>query len=186
MKSLVRVQKAVKVFRILAKIAFICSIVGAACCAIGAVFCGISAFNETVRAMVVKEAETFEPKKAVSACVCSAISCGFGIAVSYLNLRFFEAVQAEGTPFSKPLVSFLRRLGVKLIILSLVESIVIAVFTAIMHTSADYSGGGITLGIAYLLVSLLTDYGADLVKNDGQKKDKPLSSEETENVSNEE
>lgn len=169
MKSLQRVQTATKIFRILAKIGFICSIVGAACCVIGAIFCGISAFSETLRDLIVQNAQSYNAKEAVSACICAAVSCGFGIAVSYLNLRFFAAVQAEGTPFTKPLVAALRKLGVKIIILSLVESIAIAVFTAIMHTSTDYSGGGaIGWGIACLLVSLLTDYGADLLKNNGQ------------------
>lgn len=169
MKSLQRVQTATKIFRILAKIGFICSIVGAACCVIGAIFCGIGYFSETLRDLIVQNAESYDAKEAVSACICAAVSCGFGIAVSYLNLRFFSAVQAEGTPFTKPLVAALRKLGVKIIILSLAESIAIAVFTAIMHTSCDYSGGGaIGMGIFYLLVSLLTDYGADLLNNKEQ------------------
>ena len=185
MKSLQRVQKAVKIFRILWKIAFICSIVGAVCCAIGAIFCGVCAFNETLREMIVREAESFRPKEGVSACVCAAISCGFGIAVSRLNLQFYNAVLAEGTPFTKPLVAKLRRLGVLTIILSLAEAIAIGILTAAMNTRADYSGGSsVALGIAYLLVSLLTDYGADLLKNDGQKQDEPLTGNADANDSN--
>ena len=169
MKSLQRVQTATKIFRVLAKIGFVCSIVGAACCVIGAIFCGIGYFSETLRDIIVQNAESYDAKEAVSACICAAVSCGFGIAVSYLNLRFFSAVQAEGTPFTKPLVASLRKLGVQIIVLSVAQSIVLAVITALMKTHSEYSGGeAIAWGIACLLVSLLTDYGADLLNRKEQ------------------
>ena len=163
MKSLQRVQTVAKIFRVIAKIGYVCSIIGVTCCVIGAIFCGISGANETIREWIVKNGETFRPKEGVSACVCAAISCGFGIAICRYNVQYYSAVLAEGTPFTKPLVSKLRRLGVLTIVLSVAEAIVIAVFTACMKTEADYThASGVATGIAYLLVSLLMDYGADI------------------------
>lgn len=156
MKSLQRVQKAANVLRILAKIGYILTIVGA-------IFCGIFGSNATVREWLAKEGTTFVTREYVCYCVCAAIGCASGIALAYFNLRFYEAELAAGTPFTKPLVKELRKLGLLHILLPIAASIVVAVVSAAMHTDVNFdTAGGISAGIAYLLLSLPADYGADL------------------------
>ena len=163
MKSLQRVQKAANVLRILAKIGYIFAIVGTVSCVLGAIFCGIFGSNARVQEWLVKEGETFVTREYVCSCVCGAIGCAFGIALAYFSLRFYEAELAAGTPFTKPLVKEMRKLGLLHILLPLAASIIVAIVSAAMHTEIDFdSVGGITAGVAYLLLSLPADYGADL------------------------
>lgn len=163
MKSLQRVQKAANVLRILAKIGYILTIVGTIFCVLGAIFCGIFGSNATVREWLAKEGTTFVTREYVCYCVCAAIGCASGIALAYFNLRFYEAELAAGTPFTKPLVKELRKLGLLHILLPIAASIVVAIVSAAMRTDVNFdTAGGISAGIAYLLLSLPADYGADL------------------------
>ena len=163
MKSLQRVQKAANVLRILAKIGYIFAIVGTVCSILGAIFCGIFGSNARVQEWLAQEGEAFVPREYVCHCVCAAIGCAFGVALALFNLRFYEAELAAGTPFSKPLVKELRKLGLLHILLTLAVSVIVAIVSSAMHTDVNFdSAGGITAGIAYLLLSLPMDYGADL------------------------
>ena len=155
MKSLQRVQKAANVLRILAKIGYILTIVGTIFCVLGAIFCGIFGSNATVREWLAKEGTTFVTREYVCYCVCAAIGCASGIALAYFNLRFYEAELAAGTPFTKPLVKELRKLGLLHILLPIAASIVVAIVSAAMRTDVNFdTAGGISAGIAYLLLSL--------------------------------
>ncbi len=185
MKSLQRVQKAANVLRILAKIGYVFAIVGTIFCVLGAIFCGIFGSNAHVQEWLAKEGETFVTREYVCYCVCAAIGCASGIALAYFNLRFYEAELAAGTPFTKPLVKELRKLGLLHILLPIAASIVIAIVSAAMHAKADFDiAGGISAGIAYLLLSLPADYGADLAALSPDARNEKIADEEKQDEEN--
>ncbi len=191
MKSLQRVQKAAKILRIIAKIGYILAIVGTACCALSAILCGVFGNNEQFQKALAKEGETFVTHEYVCRCVCGAIACAAGIAVSFFTLRFYDAELAAGTPFTKPLVKEIRKLGRLHIILTFAAAIVIAVIATAMHTEINNitaSGSSITAGIAYLLLSLPMDYGADLAARvqSGENSEQTAKNEENQNEENRE
>lgn len=187
MKSLQRVQKAAQILRILAKIGYIFAIVGTVCSVLGAIFCGVFGSNARVQEWLAKEGETFVTREYVCHCICGAIGCAAGIAVAYFTLQFYDHELAAGTPFAKPLVKEIRKLGLLHILLPLAASIVVAVVSAAMHTEVDFNASGsITAGIAYLLLSLPMDYGADLsaLVPTAEKPEKPLENAENQSEEN--
>ena len=189
MKSLQRVQKAANVLRILAKIGYIFAIVGTVSCVLGAIFCGIFGSNARVQEWLVKEGETFVTREYVCHCICGAIGCAAGIAVAYFTLRFYDQELAAGTPFAKTLVKGIRKLGLLHILLPLAASIVVAIVSSAMHTKVDFNASGsITAGIAYLLLSLPMDYGADLsaLVPNAEKPEKALENAENQSEENHE
>ena len=169
MKSLNRVQKAAKIIRILLKIGYIASIAGATCCVIGAILCGVLSGNEAFREALASAEKTLTVKEAAGACVCAAIDCGFSIALCALSLKFYDHELAAGTPFEKSLAKEMRSLGLYHIILPVCAAIVTGIVASFLKLSADFSEtAGVSAGIAYLLLSLLLDYGAD-VKSGAEK-----------------
>ena len=100
----------------------------------------------------------------------SALLSAILLTFAYLYLK---AEQADGTPFTHRGAEQIRRLGVRTIVLSIVNvALTKAVFAAsALPAYADTDRGnfsGVTLGITLLLVSLIFRYGAELEEKHAQ------------------
>ncbi len=100
----------------------------------------------------------------------SALLSAILLTFAYLYLK---AEQADGTPFTHRGAEQIRRLGVRTIVLSIVNvALTKAVFAAsALPAYADADRGnfsGVTLGITLLLVSLIFRYGAELEEKHAQ------------------
>ncbi len=174
MKSLRTVQVLAKIGKVLSKIVFICSIVGAALCVAGIVSYaflgdgGVKIGGVTLRAFIEKEAglSTAETYAAMATGLVFLIA---EIVVSALAVRYFRHELEAGTPFTAPLARELRTLGIVDICVGLGASVICGIVLAVMkvvgQTASNVSYGGsfsAGLGIAMIVVSVLCDYGAEI------------------------
>ncbi len=163
MKSLNRVQTMVKVFKILATIAFVCCIISTVGCALGAIIVNAVGENAEFIKMLEQEGVAYDRNIYVCACVCAAVESVLGIYIAYLNKTMFKKELEKGTPFDKDIVALVRKNAVIQIVASIVAAIAVAIIIACFNAKLDISNGAaVGTGIFYLLLSLLLDYGADL------------------------
>ena len=170
MKSLETVQKTFRVFQILTKIAMILSFVWAGLSALG-LLCGIvwnggGAVIGADRELLYTLTETNGLAQLIAVLLGEAImALTDGVLLSFA-CRYFQAEQADGTPFTHRGADQIRRLGIRTIILPLVAAIVVAVICAafdLPQGSVEWSNlTSLGLGIALILVSLIFRYGAEL------------------------
>ena len=178
MKSLRTVQVLAKIGKVLSKIVFICSIVGAALCAAGIVSYALMGDGAlkiggvTIRSFIEKEAG-INVAETYAAMATGLVFLLAEIAVSYLAVRYFRHELEEGTPFTAPLARELRILGIVDICVGLGASIICGIVLAVMNvvgkTVNNVSYGGsfsAGLGIAMIVVSVICDYGAELRKGE--------------------
>ena len=172
MKSLQTIQKTFRVFQILAKIAFVFSIVGASICAAGAL-CAIawhtggqvfSLFGEPITFYVGKESMNQAVAVLLSDMVCLITDA---VLLAFAG-GYFKTEQAEGTPFTEKGADLLRKLGIRCIWMPIVAIVIASVITVCL--GAERSGDignlpGLVTGIVLILASLIFRYGAELEKN---------------------
>ena len=168
MNTLQTIQKTFRVFHVLAKIAFIFSIVGAALCAVGAL-CAVSGLTVgtglTVFGQPVMSFGSSSVNYALAALLSDmVILIGDAILLGFTG-RYLALEQAEGTPFSENGANSLRRLGIRYIyipiVTAVIASVIIVAFDA--EPGRDISNlPELTTGIAFILTSLIFRYGAEL------------------------
>lgn len=169
MKSLKRIQTMAKVFKILSTVAFVGCIVGAVFSVIGCAVTPLIANSETLQKYLTDSGAAFEWKSYLATCICSALACGAWIYLGYENKEFYKAELEAGNPFNKKIVGYIRKLAIECVVAACIASVIGGIICAIFHVEVkNFSVGGIGLGLVYLLVSLILDYGADL--NEGKKK----------------
>lgn len=169
MNSQQRVQKIAKVFYIFAKITYYCSMIGVVFCVLGSIFTGIFWNNPDFLRYLVQIEAGLNPKLALTYCICGAIECGVGIALYYYVVRLYEEELAIGSPFNKQVAEKTRKVSLLHIFLPICGNIVCGIVILCMGiTSADvYGWSGIGVGIVYLILSFIFDYGADInLKNE--------------------
>ncbi len=104
MKTLQSIQKTFRVFQILAKIAFIFSIIGASCCALGALCVGVwnnggqvfSLFGQPIIAFAQGE----NLRQAYGVMLSDLVYLTTDAILLGLAGQFFKTEQAAGTPFT--------------------------------------------------------------------------------------
>ena len=168
MKTLQTVQKTFRVFQILAKIAFIFSIVGAALCAVGAL-CAVSGLTFGTGLTVFGQPVMSYGSSSVNYVLAALLSdmvilIGDAILLGFTG-RYLALEQAEGTPFTENGANTLRRLGIRYIyipiVTAVIASVIIVAFDA--EPGRDISNlPELTTGIALIITSLIFRYGAEL------------------------
>ncbi len=177
MKSLEMIQKTFRVFQILTKIAMILSFVWAGLALLG-MLCGVVWYQGgsvigADQALLYTLTETNGLTEMIGTLlveIIAALTDGILLAFAY---SYLKAEQADGTPFTHRGAEQIRRLGVRTIVLSIVNvALTKAVFAAsALPAYADADRGnfsGVTLGITLLLVSLIFRYGAELEEKHAQ------------------
>lgn len=122
MKSLQTIQKTFRVFQILTKIAFICSIVGASVCAVGAL-CAVTWYNGgEVFSLFGEPVTVFASGKGLNQTLAVLLSELILLVTEAFLLvfagRYFKTEQAEGTPFTENGADLIKKLGIRCIWMS--------------------------------------------------------------------
>ena len=168
MNTLQTIQKTFHVFHVLAKIAFIFSIVGAALCAVGAL-CAVSGLTVgtglTVFGQPVMSFGSSGVNYALAALLSDMVILISDAVLLGFTGRYLALELAEGTPFTENGANTLRRLGIRYIyipiVTAVIASVIIVAFDA--EPGRDISNlPELTTGIAFILTSLIFRYGAEL------------------------
>ena len=168
MNTLQTIQKTFRVFHVLAKIAFIFSIVGAALCAVGAL-CVVSGLTDVSGLTVFGQPVMFFGSSGVHYALAALLSDMVILISDAILLGFTDRYLAleltEGTPFTGNGANTLRRLGIRYIyipiVTAVIASVIIVAFDA--EPGRDISNlPELTTGIVLIITSLIFRYGAEL------------------------
>lgn len=169
MKSLETIQKAVRVFQILTKIAMILSFVWAGLALLGmlcgAVWYGGGTVVGVGKAQLYSLTKTGGLIQMIAVLLADAILALTDGTLLAFALAYFKAERADGTPFTHRGADQIRRLGIRTIVLPIVAAIVVAVIYAAfdLPRSADWGNlTSVSMGIVLILASLIFRYGAEL------------------------
>ena len=169
MKSLQIIQKTFRVFQILAKIAFVFSIVGASLCAVGAL-CAMtwynggqvfSLFGQPIAAFAAGE----NLQQAYAVLLSDVVYLSTNAVLLAFAGQYFKAEQADGTPFTERGANHIRKLGIRCIWMPIVAVVIASVITVCLgvEQSGDVSNlPSVITGIVLILASLIFRYGAEL------------------------
>lgn len=169
MKSLQSVQKAFRVFQILAKLAFIFSIVGASICAVGAL-CAVAWHNGGTVFSLFGEPITFyaggeDMRQAMAVLLSDLVYLTIDAILLFFAGRYFKTEQAEGTPFTENSANLIRKLGIRCIWMPIVAIVIASAITVCLgaEQNGDVSNlPSVVTGIVLILASLIFRYGAEL------------------------
>ena len=169
MKSLQTIQKTFRVFQILAKIAFVFSIVGASICAVGAL-CVMTWYNGGQVFTLFGEPLTFfadgeDLKQTLAMLLSGLVYLTTDAILLGLAGQFFKTEQAAGTPFTEDGANRIRKLGIHCIWMPIVAVVIASVITVCLGVEqrGDVSNlPGVVTGIVLILASLIFRYGAQL------------------------
>jgi len=172
--SLTTIQKLAKFARVLCRIAFVFSLIGAIGCLIGIICLGagwygsIQLGNITLHSIIEKSTEMSIGSMYASMAVGFILSLG-EVFLSKLSENYFRHELAAGTPFTLEGAAELKKLGILTICIPIVAmalagisyTVINSHFENVMDMHID-SYASVGLGIAFLIVSLLCRYGAEL------------------------
>ena len=169
MKSLLTIQKTFRVFQLLTKIAFICSIVGASICAVGAL-CAMAWYTGgQVFSLFGEPVPMFANGEDLNQMLAVLLSNLILLVTDAILLAFagqyFKTEQAEGTPFTESGANRIRKLGIRCIWMPIVAVVIASVITVCLgvEQSGDVSNlSSAVTGIVLILASLIFRYGAEL------------------------
>ena len=177
MKTLQTIQKTFRVFQILAKIAFVFSVIGASFCAVGALCAVVWYTGGQVFTLFGEPVTVFASGEGVNQALAVLLSDLILLVTEAILLGFaggyFKTEQTEGTPFTENGANLMKKLGIRCIWMPIV-SIVIA---AVINTCLGVKGGDVSnlpsviTGVVLILASLIFRYGAELeTKGEGAEE----------------
>lgn len=161
-----------KLGRILSKIAFICSIVGLSLASIGLIsfalgFDGVKLGGVTIKGLI-EENANMSMTAIYASTIGVIILCIGEIVLAYYAVKFFELCLKEKTPFSFRVSEDMKRLGILIIVIPFASLLLSAIFYGIMSAvtgeKADFNPsieGSITLGIMFIITSIICKCGAE-------------------------
>ena len=172
-KTLDTIQTLAKIGRVLSKIVFIFSLIGAIGCAAGILSVkflpeSIQLGRTTIQGFV-DLGDDLNPNAAIFAMVPTALLCAGEAILAKIAERYFRREIADGTPFTFDGAKALQRLGVCAIVIPIAASVLAALAMTIM--SEFVLGaiepeigevGTIGLGVMMIVASLLCRHGAEL------------------------
>lgn len=169
MKQLQTIQKTFHVFEILTKIAYICSIVGAAICAVGAL-CAFSWYSGgQVFSLFGEPVTIFSSGEGMHQTLAALLSDMVLLIADIILLRFAHAYlkseQAAGTPFTEAGAEQLQKLGIRCIWIPIVAIVIASAIAVSLDAELprDISNlTSLTTGIALILAAMIFRYGAAL------------------------
>lgn len=163
MNSLTKIQKISRIFYILSRIAFVCSIVGCALSLVGAVCVGVWGDNQALMDLLADYGEYFDKNTALCYCICGTIMCGFYIAIYVLVKNFYAFELKMGTPFDFAVSQRLRKLGWLNLILTICGSMICEIVASCFDSVLSmFDLAGVTIGIVYVVVSYILEHGAEI------------------------
>ena len=169
MEQLERIQKTFRVFQILTKIAYVCSIVGAIICAVGALCATAWYTGGQVFSLFGEPITPFSTGRAMNEMLAVLLGDFIMITAEAILLsfahRYLKAEQAAGTPFTETGAEQLKKLGIRCIWLPIVAMVVVNVIGVCCNAEdvGSYSNlPSLATGIVLILASMIFRYGAAL------------------------
>lgn len=169
MKSLETIQKAYKVFHILAIIAMALSFLWAGLSFIGAIWCliydAVPLFGFIKEILAEYDFSTFKTCGVLLSDFVFGLTDGF---LFFFAQRYFKEELDIGTPFTFEGADTVKALGIKTIVMPLVSIIICAVIYAcfdISLTEKFGNGGTLMIGIMLILASFILRHGSEINEN---------------------
>ena len=165
-KTLSNILTVFKIARILAKIVFICCIIGAACCLLASFMLPMA---EAVVSDEMFAEMGFDISFAYAGAIWGVVACVAEIIFAFLAERYFKSVLDEGTPFTFKSAKECFRLGVASLIISVSASIISGIVSSVILLLAevesfqtDFSTSiTISTGLFFMFISMLFKYGTE-------------------------
>ena len=176
-KTLGTVQKALNVFRIIAKIASIFCIVGAALFGVGAL-CAVAQYNGGhVFGLWGEPLNLFPDGTDLLKEYVYLLSITFMLIAQAILLglthSYLKSELKDGTPFTEKGADCLKKLGIRFIyipIIAITVSEVAAVWQGVKITDTIGNFGSVLTGIVLIIVSVIFRYGAELDQKSNEQK----------------
>lgn len=172
MKTLKTIQTISKIGKILSKIVFILSLIGGIGCLVGilslAVIPGGFKIGGTTVYGLIRQSADMDISTMYCAMAIGAVFCAGEAVLSKFAELYFKHELDAGTPFTEAGAKELLRLGILAICIpvgtTVIASIVYAIFSlAGSMPDIDLDNGmSVGLGIAFIIMSLLCRYGAEM------------------------
>ncbi len=167
-KTLSNILVVFKVARILAKVAFILCIVGAACSLLGCLALPV-AYEFATEMM---EAEGLDIFSAYSVFISSIFATAGSAVFSFLAERYFKKVLSVGTPFTFEGAKECFRLAITSLIISASVSVVGGIVFGVTRMLAESAvleseinmSVSVSTGLFFLFMSMIFKHGAELKK----------------------
>lgn len=174
-KTLDTIQKLSNLGRILSKIVFIFSLIGAIGCAAAFVSTlllpeSLQLGSVTIKGLV-DLTDEINPNEIAAAMLTGVITCTFEAVLAKLAERYFRNERKAGTPFTFAGAKELRRLGICAIVLPIAALVAAEIVNEVMQhfltgvSNLDLAqSGSVGIGIMMIVASLLCKHGAELTQ----------------------
>ena len=172
-KTLSTIQKLANVGRVLSKIVFIFSLIGAIGCAAGILSVkllpeSIQLGKTTIQGLV-ELTDELTPAVAYAAMLTAGILCAGEAVLAKIAERYFKRELADGTPFTFDGAQALMRLGICAIVIPIAAKIAAEIAAVVLEHALDgadtFEVGdpvSVGLGIMMIVAGLLCKHGAEL------------------------
>lgn len=165
MSSLDRIQKIIKVFKILANVAMIIAYVCAGLLVVTAILLANNSSYQLVVGIAPEIAAEFDKNQTIAELLCDFVVClTDGLLLTFAQL-YMKHELADGTPFTNRGADEIKGLGIRIIILPLVAIGIISAICATFNAELPDTMSNelsVTFGIALIIISIIFRYGAEL------------------------
>lgn len=173
MNNLEKIQKAMKIFEIIAKIVMVFSFVAIAFTLVAgsvSLMANKLPFGELLQRLLIEADRTIDNREIGIALLCESVVLIFGAIEAICVCRYFKLELSEGTPFTETGAKSITKLGVLFIVIDILS----AAFSSATENFAFVSeridnGGGIGIGICLILLAMVVRYGAELEQRGREK-----------------
>lgn len=173
MKTLYNIQKLSKIGQVLSRIVFIFSIIGFCGCIVGILSMALGAPTLKIGGLTLESILRMEAGVTTgtvyAAMAAGVILCAGEAVLSKFAEHYFKRELADGTPFTFAGAKEMQRLGILTISLPIGTQIVAEIVHAVMEQTMQGvaplqldNDGSVTLGIMFIVLSLICRYGAEL------------------------
>lgn len=182
MKSLKTIQTLAKIGKILSRIIFIFCIVGFCGCVIGLIGIALGANTLKFGHFILSDALQTKAQLSVGS-VCAAMSVGMILCIGEAVLakiaeNYFKHELSRGTPFSFEGAKEMLSLGIFTICIPIASQIAAAIVHTVVSKAMNGAAplnldnsGSVSLGIMFIVMSVLCKYGAELTSEKSAKSE---------------
>lgn len=161
-----------KVISVIMKIGYVAMIVEMCICLVGLIFIAITGGETSIVTsggvrIVAVDAPVTTAKGAIAVCVAAFILGAFLFFIFRLAYRMFREINATGTPFNENYVKVIKRIGVLVAVMTVVESAVdsaAAAFAGVDTLGMSSDSTGVIFGVIIYCLAYIFDYGCTLQK----------------------
>lgn len=165
MRSLGKVQKLFRILKVISTIIFVCCIIGFVFSIMGLIGVASIGRDSGTWAEINKAVETTNITFEMCMCYCIifVLMCAGETALYYYVTKFYKKELEIGTPFSKEVVREMKKIALLHVAIPFGIAFISMIITLAFNVDVSLSGlSGLGMGLVYLALSFVFDYGADL------------------------